>query len=179
MVWAQWDWSTRVRWWRKGARIWCDWSCTCCFKWEGGGWRDRTRGLWTQQKKIIQLSIQPWTQELSDKISTPKIWILEAVCQFYVILLEGGRRVIPGGGGSRWIFDVMLGSRTNLWPNVQTFLLEKCTHFTEMYRKFRPKMHPSLWNVQKIWPKIVPICMPYAGQILFKDIPLFLKSTEC
>ena len=83
------------------------------------------------------------------------------------------------GGSSRWIFDVMLGSVTNLWPNVQTFLPEKCTHFTEMYRKFRPKMHPSLWNVQKIWPKIVPICMPYAWQILFKDIPLFLKSTEC
>ena len=90
----------------------------------------------------------------------------------------------PGGvpkarGGSRWIFNVMLGSGTNLRPNVQTFLPEKCTHFTKMYRKFRPKMHPSLWNVQKIWPKIVPICMPYAGQILFKDIPLFLKSTEC
>ena len=82
-------------------------------------------------------------------------------------------------GGSRWIFDVMLGSGTNLRPNVQTFLPEKCTHFTKMYRKFGPKMHPSLWNVQKIWPKIVPICMPYAGQILFKDIPLFLKSTEC
>ena len=39
-------------------------------------------------------------------------------------------------------------------------------------------MHPSLWNLQKILPKIVPICMPYAGQILFKDIPFFLKFTE-
>ena len=76
------------------------------------------------------------------------------------------------GEGSRWIFHVMLGSGTNLRPNVQTFLPEKCTHFTKMYRKFRPKTHPSLWNVQKIWPKIVPICMPYAGQI-FSKIYLF------
>ena len=30
-----------------------------------------------------------------------------------------------------------------------TILLEKCTHFTEMYRKFCPKMHPPLWNVEK------------------------------
>ena len=110
-------------------------------------------------------------------------WRKETVGREYQPMRQGqypGVRWGGGGGGdSRWIFDVMLGSGTDLWPKGQTFLPEKCTHFTEMYRKFRSKMHPSLWNVQKIWPKIVPICIEYAWQILFKDIPLFLKSTEC
>ena len=79
------------------------------------------------------------------------------------------------GGGSRRIFDVMLGSGTDMWPNVQTFLPEKCTHFTEMYRKFRPKMHPSLWNVQKIWPKIVPICITYVVTNFIQRYTSFLK----
>ena len=91
---------------------------------------------------------------------------------FYKIFsLEGGE----GGGGSRWIFDVMLGSGKKIVTVCTYIFAWKCTHFTEMYRKFRPKMHPSLWNLHKILPQIVPICMPYAGQILFKDVPFYRK----
>ena len=100
---------------------------------------------------------------------------------------EGGHILVhqspkPRGGGGGFSVNfrryARLGKKfMTLCPYIFAW---KCTHFTEMYKKFRPKMHPSVWNEQKILLKIVPICMPYVRQILFKDTPFFfLKSTEC